>query len=133
MNFNNFNTVHTTLLPTQTEWPYGGGYGNQEVGGQPYINSQQPTSSYTNFHPHHQNLYASYSNMFGSGGGGGSDSAGGCNSAFYATSTTPTGQLGSHETSYKIDFNNIVDEKILINDNGSNGESQIHTPTPKNS
>jgi hypothetical protein len=150
MNFTNFNPgVHATLLsPQATEWPYGsgGGYGNgQDIGvggGQPaYLNPQQPpsASSYSGFHPHHQTLYASYTNMFAPGTG--SDSGGGCNGNFYTTNnpspTTPPGQqqqqqhIGAgHEqqnppVGYKIDFHNIVDddEKLLNDPNNSMGSN----------
>lgn len=131
LTFSNFNPgVHPTLLPPaqQGEWASyggGGGYNGQEVSvvpsPQPYSSGgQQPSSAYA-FHPHPQNLYATYSGMFVPGGG--SDSGGGgCNSTFYTTTGSPnsSSQMGSHEgMSY------MVEDKIL---NDPNGDGQGDSP-----
>lgn len=128
MGFNNFPALHSNLIPPQGDWStYGGGYSTQDT--QAYMAAQQ--TSYSTF-THHQNPYAYAATMFGAGSPGsaggvaspGADPLGNTSSNFYSNSGTsiptpvPDPSMGSHDhgspsSSYKLDFNNIVDEKIL--------------------
>lgn len=148
MGFNNFATLHSNLLPPQGDWTaYSGGYPAQDT--QAYMTAQP--ASYSNY----QNPYASYAaTMFGSSGSPGGGSGAGSNtlssagtdtlgspSAFYTASAAAAlppaadHSIGSHDhgsptCGYKLDFNNIVDEKILGEPNHSGNESE--SPTLKN-
>jgi len=127
MNFSNFNSVHGPLIPSQTDWPYGPTYGGQES--QQFVTGSPPGPSYsTGFH--NQNPYASYNNMFNTGGN--SESGSGGPTVFYTTSTTPNSQMAPQDSSpYKLDFNTIVDEKIL-NENNSDNSSPIPVSSKSN-
>ncbi|ODM98043.1 Homeobox protein unc-4 [Orchesella cincta] len=132
MGFNNFASLHANLLPPQSDWAYGGGYAAQDT--QSYMAAQP--GSYANF-ASHQNHYASYATMFGASASATTNSVptadpmGNSSASFYATSAIASNEasMNSHDGSpYKLDFNNIVDEKILSDPTHSGNES----PTIKN-
>lgn len=136
MGFNNFPSLHTNLLPAQGDWAtYSGGYSTQDS--QAYMTAQQNSYNFS----HHQNPYAYAATMFGAtspsnASSGGPDPLGNSgNSTFYTSSTgtitasVPEPTLTNHDhgsptNSYKLDFNNIVDEKIL-SDSGNDGEGSM--------